>query len=200
MSWADIDFARNLLRVRDLKDADKVTIRDVPISARLRAELLMHQTAPDGTTHPPLAYAFGNEVGEPIGRISTAWETLVLKAHGQPVVRDAKSHGLTPASRDAYQRIDLVFHDLRHEGGSRLLELGWPIHQVSAMLGHKSIATTQIYLNVRAGDLSAQMAATDTARTASAGKSDTKVTQKPLGDPRPAVSLSLEKAGKSRVH
>ena len=37
---------------------------------------------------------------------------------------------------------DLHFRDLRHEGGSRLLEAGWPLHYVRDMLGHADISTT----------------------------------------------------------
>jgi hypothetical protein len=44
--------------------------------------------------------------------------------------------------------IDLRFHDLRHEAGSRWLEGGWPIHHVKEMLGHANISQTDTYLNV----------------------------------------------------
>ncbi|MBE3133295.1 MAG: tyrosine-type recombinase/integrase, partial [Acidobacteria bacterium] len=43
---------------------------------------------------------------------------------------------MTPEARAAYRQIDLHFHDLRHEAGSRLLESGWPLHYVQHMLGH----------------------------------------------------------------
>ena len=35
--------------------------------------------------------------------------------------------------------VDLRFHDLRHEAGSRFLEAGWPLHEVQYMLGHADI-------------------------------------------------------------
>jgi integrase len=69
----------------------------------------------------------------------------------------AKTHGYTPewtssnmlaaASRQAVQSIDLHFHDLRHEAGSRWLEAGWPLHHVQAMLGHANLSQTSTYLN-----------------------------------------------------
>ena len=34
-----------------------------------------------------------------------------------------------------YRAINLHFHDLRHEGASRLLETGWPVHYMQHMLG-----------------------------------------------------------------
>jgi integrase len=42
---------------------------------------------------------------------------------------------------------DLHFHDLRHEAGSRMLEAGWPLHHVQAVLGHADAKTTSTYLN-----------------------------------------------------
>ena len=71
--------------------------------------------------------------------------TAVLKAHGHTPhwVKSA----LTPESRAAYAAIDLTFHDLRHEAGSRWLEARMPLHHVKELLGHASIATTDTYLN-----------------------------------------------------
>ena len=49
-----------------------------------------------------------------------------------PLQRAAEVAGaplqLAAESRAALDVIDLHFHDLRHEGGSRLLEAGWPLH------------------------------------------------------------------------
>ena len=58
-----------------------------------------------------------------------------------------EKHRLAPASQAAYRAIDLHFHDLRHEAGSRWLEAGMPIHHVKQLLGHASIGTTDTYLN-----------------------------------------------------
>ena len=55
---------------------------------------------------------------------------------------------LSPASRAALRQIDLHFHDLQHEAGSRLVEAGWPIHHVAEMLGHSDLKQTSTYLNV----------------------------------------------------
>ncbi len=46
------------------------------------------------------------------------------------------------------QRIDLRWHDLRHEGACRLLADGVDIRIIQLMLGHASILQTQRYLNV----------------------------------------------------
>jgi integrase len=48
---------------------------------------------------------------------------------------------------------DLRFHDLRHEGISRLFEMGWTIPKVAAVSGHRSWQSLQRYAHLRqAGD------------------------------------------------
>ncbi|WP_225548172.1 tyrosine-type recombinase/integrase [Chromobacterium violaceum] len=56
----------------------------------------------------------------------------------------------------AWQRVrnklgieDLRFHDLRHEGTSRLFELGHGIHEVSMVNGNRSWATLKRYTNLK---------------------------------------------------
>lgn len=63
---------------------------------------------------------FGNEAGEQIKRVRHAWDNTCKRA---------KIDGLN-------------IHDLRREFGSRLLESGAGIHDVSYWLGHINVATT----------------------------------------------------------
>lgn len=44
---------------------------------------------------------------------------------------------------------DLHFHDLRHEGVSRLFEMGWSIPHVATVSGHRSWQSLQRYAHVR---------------------------------------------------
>ncbi len=44
---------------------------------------------------------------------------------------------------------DLHFHDLRHEGISRLFEIGWTIPRVALVSGHRSWASLQRYAHIR---------------------------------------------------
>lgn len=60
---------------------------------------------------------------------------------------DVGEEWLSHESRRVYRTIDLHFHDLRHEAGSRWLEKGVPLHHVKELLGHASISTTDTYLN-----------------------------------------------------
>jgi integrase len=44
---------------------------------------------------------------------------------------------------------DLHFHDLRHEGVSRLFEMGWTIPRVATVSGHRSWGSLQRYTHLR---------------------------------------------------
>ena len=140
----DIDRERRELRVR-ARNAKNRRDRYIPISARLSAVLEMGMHDPAGHPFGRDAYVFGNEVGQSIRSPKKSWMTAVLKAHGH-TPQWVKS-ALSRESREVYQTIDLKFHDLRHEAGSRWLEAGMPIHHVKELLGHSNIATTDTYLN-----------------------------------------------------
>lgn len=65
-----------------------------------------------------------------------------------PFSTDAVSAAFTRAC--AFLQIDdLHFHDLRHEGVSRLFEMGWTIPQVSGVSGHRSWSSLQRYSHLR---------------------------------------------------
>ena len=86
----------------------------------------MRRHAPDGKEHPSEAFVFGNDVGEQVKSIRTAWE------------KTCKRVGIDPRS--------LHFHDLRREFASRLLESSADLHDVRDFLGHANITTTSRYL------------------------------------------------------
>lgn len=161
LQWGDVHLERGevTIRAENAKDGDT---RVLPISTRLAAVLKMAKTDPAGKDYKPADYVFG-ELGHQVDNVKRAWETCVLKAHGyEPAWQKT---GLAPASRAALAAIDLHFHDLRHEGASRLLEAGWPIHHVQEMLGHSSLEQTSTYLNVTGVGLRDSMRRSDDART-----------------------------------
>jgi integrase len=161
LQWRDVNLNRGELTVRGEKAKDGDT-RVLPISSRLAAVLKMAKTDPGGEDYKPHHFVFG-DVGQQIENVKRAWETCVLKAHGhEPVWQKT---GLAPVSRGALKAIDLHFHDLRHEGASRLLEAGWPIHHVQEMFGHSSLEQTSTYLNVERGGLRESMRRTDENRS-----------------------------------
>jgi integrase len=149
LQWGDVSVERGELTIRAVLEGARKTrkSRILPISPRLHALLTAMRRDPSGRDHPAGDFVFGDECGGQVGPPKTAWETAVLRAHGYAVLRDSKTKALLPESRATLQRIDLHWHDLRHEGGSRLLEAGWPLTSIQAVLGHATLAQTATYLN-----------------------------------------------------
>jgi integrase len=85
--------------------------------------------------------------GAQVKGIKTAWANAVLKAHGIEPIRK-KNGGLTAECQKQLAAIDLNFHDLRRESGSRFLEHGMAPHYVQAFLDHANLSTTSRYLNI----------------------------------------------------
>lgn len=103
-----------------------------------------------------------------------AWLLAVLKAHG---IKSAYAKGVKPAGRkkggwkeltaeclEEFRRINLRWHDLRHEYASRLVERGVPLAQVRDLLGHASITTTERYDNQTLEALQAAAARLETGK------------------------------------
>jgi site-specific recombinase XerC len=60
-----------------------------------------------------------------------------------------KNNQLAPESLAAYHAINLHFHDLRREFGSRVLESGSSLIEACDLLGHANISQSSTYLNPR---------------------------------------------------
>lgn len=65
-----------------------------------------------------------------------------------PVSTDAISAGFTRACK-LLEIEDLHFHDLRHDGISRLFEMGWNIPHVAEVSGHRSWQSLKRYTHLR---------------------------------------------------
>jgi integrase len=177
LQWRDVDGERKELTVR-AETSKTRRARVLPLSARVLAVLEMARAALETRMEEAAAtlseaeraelvarcYVFGDEAGGKVANTKRAWETAVLKAHGHTPTWTKTSKGLVPASRAALAAIDLDFHDLRHEAGSRLLEAGWPLHHVQLMLGHANVSQTSTYLNATKGGLRESMRRLDDAR------------------------------------
>ena len=159
----DLDLARREMTIRteNAKDGEQ---RVLPISNRLAAVLEMATLDLAGQPLPPDGFVFGDGTGQRVKSPKRAWATCVLKAHGcEP--QWTTGGKLAPASCAELRRIDLRFHDLRHEAGSRLIEGGWPGHRVQEILGHASLTQTSTYLNITREGLHESMRKIDEART-----------------------------------
>jgi integrase len=113
----------------------------------------MRRTDPAGELHGPQAYVFGNEIGQRRGSIKTAWRLACRRAN----------------------IVDLHFHDLRREAGSRWLDGGVPLHVVRDWLGHTTISQTSTYLESTLMGQHDAMRRFEQARSAGAGRHDPRV-------------------------
>ena len=73
----------------------------------------------------------------------TEGEGRIFPVHPQTLSKYFK------AACDALGIADLHFHDLRHEGTSRLFEDGFAVQEVALVTGHKSWAHLKRYTNLR---------------------------------------------------
>jgi integrase len=115
--------------------------RRIPFNPKGRLAAILQRRVALGSE----AYVFGTENGAYQENIQTAWETLRLLAHD---IEPRPGREGAAWNREQLQRIDLHWHDLRHEGACRLLADGVDIRIIQLMLGHASIQQTQRYLNV----------------------------------------------------
>ena len=115
--------------------------RRIPFNPKGRLAAILKRRSELG----PDGYVFGSANGSHQPNIQTAWETLRLLANG---VEPKPGREGAPWNREQLERIDLRWHDLRHEGACRLLADGVDIRIIQLMLGHASIQQTQRYLNV----------------------------------------------------
>lgn len=132
--------------IRILKEHSKTEVaRVIPFEQSSRLEKLLRRRVFLGLD----AYVFGEATtGAYVKTFSSAWETLRLLANGVPPMRVGAGHRVS--NREALAKIDLHWHDLRHEALSRLADDGVPVHELQLLAGHASITTTQRYVNARA--------------------------------------------------
>jgi integrase len=149
LRWRDVQGRELRLPAASTKTR---TGRTIPISTRLAAILECRKLDPAGAPLPPEAFVFGDSLGHQVKDVGRAWESAVLRAHGR-TPGYTRTANLDAASRAALAAIDLHFHDLRREAGSRWLEGGVALHTIRDWLGHVSIAQTSTYL---AGTMTSQ--------------------------------------------
>ena len=170
--------------------------RRVPITARLRAVLEMRRLDPAGQLLPLDAYVFGTAIGSRVANITHAWHATVLRAHG--LRRSYTNTGnFTPKARAALKTIDLHFHDLRREAGSRWMDAGVPIGTVQRWLGHTNVSQTSTYL---AGTAASEYAAMERFEAHRAGLQDfaTKGGKRGVQQP-PSAMLTDRKVRKTAI-
>ena len=151
----DVDLARGLIVLRGETTKSKRS-RVVPISTeRLRSVITWLKVDADGDLKSEQTPLFSNEVGEPYRLFHHSWVMTVLKAHGVTPTWSAtlNDKGSSEESQEAFRKINLRWHALRHEYASRLVEQGVPLAKVRDLLGHASITTTERYDNQKLSNL-----------------------------------------------
>ena len=174
LQWKDVNLAKREMTIRAEK-AKTRTGRLIPISTRLASILEMRRSDPTGGDFPADAYVFGNEIGERVKSVRTAWENATTAA------------GLK----------GLQLRDLRHEAGSRFDEAGVPISYTSKILGHTNLNTTSRYLNIHRRGLQEAMQKLENARPAVAqplhtAGSDTPANVQPAEEPPASKSAVIQ--------
>lgn len=134
IEWQDLDEVKRTIIIRERKHptAKKSNDQTVP--------LLLGPFQFDGQRIDPL---------EIILRQPSAWRREGrIFPHAAASISTAFTRGVEEANIP-----DLHFHDLRHDGASRLFEAGYPIEQVALVTGHRDWNMLRRYTQLKAADL-----------------------------------------------
>jgi len=145
-----IDWQHRWIRI--LKENSKTEVaRVIPFERGGRLEEVLRRRAFLG----PDAYVFGHAIWRTRRQFPIGLGNAVA---AQPRHRaGARQRGDRRSERDVLRRINLHWHDLRHEALSRLADEGMPVHELQMLAGHANITTTQRYMNARANSLAESM-------------------------------------------
>ncbi len=130
LKWNSIDFKKNQITIinHETFTTKSKSFRIIPLHKRVRRELLRYK------------------------KISEATDFVFTK-NGKQLTKDYISARFKKAVKNSKVNNDLHFHSLRHGFASNLVLKGVPLYNVSKLLGHADIKTTQIYAHLRSDDL-----------------------------------------------
>ena len=142
--WENVDLNTSVV---DLPDSDTKNgeRRSVPLSERAVSALLAMGRKRSGAV-------FGDATRDTVSRI---WRRTLKRAR-RVYEADCKGAGEAP---DPGMLSDLRWHDLRHEGTSRLFEYRFEFTEVATVTRHKDVRMLMRYTHHRAASLAARMRA-----------------------------------------
>lgn len=132
--WCDVDYVKRVVHVRTKADWSPKTTDDAVPLADDAMKLL--QAIPHGcdANAVPVRYVFTSKSG---GKLYLPHVSRVFKAQVKRSNLDNRIH----------------FHTLRHTFATLLLRAGVGVYEVSKLMRHKSVKTTEIYLHVLGSEL-----------------------------------------------
>lgn len=131
LTLQDIDFKNRIMRIRGKRNKERL----VPFSEGARSDL---QTYINELRPQLLAE---DKFGRPTG-------VVFLNANGRPLTTRGLEYILKSVENKIGAYYDLHPHLLRHSFATDLLSKGADLRVIQELLGHESIATTQIYTHV----------------------------------------------------
>ncbi len=131
-------------------DVDDVQAGDV---LRLRGKGDKERIVPIGSFAREAIDAYLTRVRPALAAKGSATPRLFLGARGRPLSRQSAWLVIQKAAEAAHLSAHVSPHTLRHSFATHLLQGGADVRVVQELLGHASVATTQIYTHVSADTL-----------------------------------------------
>ncbi|RBO72582.1 tyrosine recombinase, partial [Microbacterium sp. H6] len=126
-------------------DVDDLAHGDV---LRLRGKGAKERIVPVGSYARAAVDAYLTRVRPGLAAKGRASARLFLGARGAPLSRQSAWLVIRAAAERAEITVDVSPHTLRHSFATHLLQGGADVRVVQELLGHSSVATTQIYTHV----------------------------------------------------
>ena len=139
LEWANVNLEKRTALLPDTKNG---TVRVVPLSS-VALDVLKRLPREDNIKVFPIT----------MDAFKKAFVRSIARARSQ-YLSDCVDQDVNP---DPKFMVGLRFHDLRHEGASRLFERGLNVMEVASITGHKTLQMLQRYTHLRAEDLALKL-------------------------------------------